>query len=342
MILQKSKQKIKLLTLIDIFNKKTDDEHPLTATQLCQELKKHDIVAERKSIYNDIEVLIQYGFDINKAQNPKQGFYLATREFEFPEIRLLIDAVSTAPFITQKKTEELVLKLKSMVSGYQAEQITNQINAKNRVKYQNEEIYYNIDSIHRAIEYNKKVRFIYYHRKIINGRALFDKGKKVTVSPYALVWSNDRYYLIANNKNYESVSNYRLDRMKSIDILNEDVRPYAEITEYTTDFDVADYLKKSVNMFYGKQNKIELLCKKEFIEIIVDKFGTNISLYNKGKSNFLAIINVYLSDGLIEWLMQHGDMVFVQSPECLREKILEKIKNIHKTYDDINLEKILQ
>ena len=340
--LHRPNKRLKLIALLDIFNKKTDDDHSLTAAQLCEELGKVGIDAERKSVYRDIEALISYGFDINKAQNSKHGFYMATREFEFPEVRLLVDAVSSAPFITEKKTNDLIKKLKTLLSDYQAEQISNQIKIKNRIKYKNEEIYYNIDSIHRAIENNKKIKFIYYHRRILNGTASLDNGKEITVSPYALVWSNDKYYLIANNEKYDSVSNFRLDRIKSVKITKESVRPYEEVTDSDTNFDVSEYLKKSINMFYGEQNTIQLVCKKEFVEILVDKFGTNINLYNKDENNFLAVINVYLSEGLIEWLIQHGDKVFVLSPESLKKSVLTKIKNINDTYRENNSKDMIQ
>lgn len=331
-MLQKSKQKVKLLTLIDIFNKKTDDDHPLTAVQLCEKLKEDGIIAERKSIYSDIEVLINYGIDINKAQNHKRGFYLATRNFELPEIRLLIDAVLSAPFITEKKTNELIQKLKSLLSDYQAEQISKQISNKSRVKCQNEEIYYNIDAIYRAIKSQKKVQFTYYHRRIINEEVSFDRGRKITVSPYDLLWANDKYYLIANNEQSMGISNYRLDRMKGIKVSKEDLILYDKVINDEKEFDILNYKKRSINIGYGQISTIELLCKKDFVDVIIDKFGTNISLYNKGGNGFLAIISTCLNEELIKWLVQNGDIIMVKSPEALRRRVLKKIKGINQVY----------
>lgn len=324
----KMNQKLKLMRLMQIISEKTDDDHPLTAKQLCEELKRYGIVAERKSIYSDIEVLIEYGMDINKAYGTKQGFYLASREFEIPEIRLLMDAVSSAPFITMKKTKHIIKKLESLLSVYQAEKLESQIFIEEKTKFRNEEIYYSIDAIHRAIYSNKKIVFNYHSKKIINGSALFDEGRKLKVSPYALVWIDGKYHLLANEDGADGkITDYRLDHIKTVDLVNEN------IVNNEQKFSISDYMEKGLENLWGKQNTVELVCSKGILDAVIDKFGSEITLVNNDVDSFIAVINVYLSDILIKWIIQNGDNVYVKSPVSLRNRVMDKVTSIKKLYD---------
>ena len=329
-------QKLKLLALMNIFYQETDDEHPLNAMELCEKLNEKKIEAERKSIYTSIQALISYGMDINQMRSPHQGFYLGKRDFELAEVRILMDAVMTAPFITAKKTRELLLKLSGLLSKYQAKDMKNQFYIDESIKFDNEQIYYNIDTIHQAISKNRKITFLYYHKKIVEQVAATDEGRRFTISPYALVWSNDKYYLVGNYEKYDNLVNYRLDRIKSVQLTSEPARPFQEVCEYTRHFDVADYLKKSINMYSGKQSEVDLICDNSMIEAIIDRFGRDILLYcdkdQKNHSNFMVHLEVYSSDGLVEWLVQHGDRVYVQSPYCLRKQVIDRVKEIEKVY----------
>ena len=227
-------------------------------------------------------------------------------------------------------------KLKGLLSDYQSNEITNQIH-NNRVKFHNEEIYYNIDAIHRAIDRGKKVKFIYHHRKMQDGVTSFDVGKKITVSPYALAWSGDKYYMIANHEEYDKISNYRIDRIKTIEIVDEEIRPYEEVDCCAETFDISNHLMKSINMFSGKQETVELLCQHSVLEVLIDQFGTEVMFLNNGKKQFVAVIKVYISDGLVDWLVQHGDTIYVKFPISLREKVVKKLKMIQKNYKQNSL-----
>lgn len=330
---QKTNRKLKLMRLMQIINEKTDEEHPLTAKQLCEELKTYGIIAERKSIYSDIEVLIECGMDINKSYGTKQGFYLATREFELPEIRLLIDAVSSAPFITMKKTKHIINKLEKLVSVYQAQELESQIFIEEKTKFRNEEIYYSIDTIHRAIYSNKKIAFNYHSQKIINGSALFDEGKRLKVSPYALVWIDSKYHLLANEEGGNGkIADYRLDHMKTVDLIDENV------VNNKPKFSISEYMEKGLETLWGEQNTVELICNKCLLDAVIDKFGSEITLVNKDMDSFIAIINVYLSDILIKWIVQNGDKIYVKSPVSLRKRVMDKVTSIKKLYDSNRLQ----
>lgn len=325
-------QRAKLLILRDVLSRYTDDDHPLSAAELSDLLFERGVRAERKSIYDDLNALSAYGCDILKTRFPKQGVCLGERKFEFAEIRLLIDAVLTAPFITAKKTQDLVKKLESFLSVYQAEEMALHVAASERIKFENEEIYYTIDAVHAAIHQKKKIKFEYHHRVISNGKAELDAGREFILSPYALLWSNDRYYLVGNYEKYDNIVNYRLDRMRRVEITGEESRPFSEVSSYGDYFDVSDYLRKSVNMYGGEQDSVELRCKNDFLEIVLDRFGSDIVIQADGKKHFVAQLKVYISEGLREWLVQYGDRATVLSPASLREEIREKIAAIRAAY----------
>lgn len=184
------KSKLKLLYLLEILRKETDEDHPLPSSELCERLEEKGISCERKSIYRDMETLAAYGYEIINTRKPRQGFFLVSREFEPPEVRLLLDAVASAPFITEKKTAELTEKLCGFLSESQKEAVSNQLclqSDSDRVKFDNEEVYYNIDAIHRAIESGKRVQFHYFHKVISNGSVRTNPGRTFCISPYAMI-----------------------------------------------------------------------------------------------------------------------------------------------------------
>jgi predicted DNA-binding transcriptional regulator YafY len=325
--------KIKILLLHELLNRYSDEEHPLSSGELCELLQERGITGERKSIYRDISVLMDYGVDIIGTHSPKPGFFVAEREFELPEVRLLLDAVLTAPFITTKKTSELTDKLKGLLSCYQADDVWKQIYVDQRIKFENEEIYYNIDAINRAIANNKKISFQYHHKVILNQKAEFDEGREFIISPYALLWANDKYYLAGNYEKYDNVSNYRLDRIKHAVVLDSECRPFSEVSSYLEHFDSADYLRKTFNMYNGKPEQIELRCSNNILETIADKFGSDIEYCCHDENAFTVRANVYVSDGLIEWLLQYGNRIVVQSPQKLKKEMIQRIEELNAAYE---------
>jgi len=324
--------KIKFLELLKLLKQCSDEEHPLSAAQLCTLLQKQGIDAERKSVCRDIALLNNYGFDIIHTYMPTQGFFIAKRDFELPEVRLLMDAVLAAPFITNKKTAELTAKLCGLLSCYQAEDVFKQINVEQRVKFENEEIYYNIDTINHAIAEHVKISFFYHHRVIVNQKARFDEGRKFTISPYALLWVNDKYYLAGNYDKYDAISNYRLDRMKHVEATSCESRPLCEVSLYEKYFDTSDYLKKTFNMYSGEQEMIALRCANDLLETIVDKFGSELEFTCHDDNAFTVRASVYVSDGLIDWLLQYGGRITVLSPKSLKDVMIKRIEALSAAY----------
>lgn len=328
----RSGQKIKLLYIIDILKKYTDEDNPISANEICEKLSQNGITAERKAIYDDIENLQLYGYDIVHTRMPKNGYFLASREFELPEIYLLSDAIRSAPFISPKKSRELIAKLDGMLSINQVKKREKGIYINESTKCLNEEIYYNIDTISSAIEQKKKITLKYGVRKLGDDRQITFNYKDMTVSPYALVWQDDYYYLICNYSKYDNLLHLRVDRMRKVDINEEIIRHYSEVSEYTEFFDVNDYTNKLFGMFGGKLETITLSCQKTILEQVADRFGDKIFIKNVTDDTFSFSTDVAVSEALVTWIMNYGDKITVISPNSLKNMIAQRALTILEKY----------
>lgn len=329
-----AKTKLKLLYIKDYLEKYSDENNPVSADELLEMLSEKGIACERKSIYSDVQALRDYGADIFRVRVPKNGYYIGTREFELPEVRLLTDAVLAADFITSRKSKDLLTKIGTLCSEDQLRKITGQVYINSNVKCDNEEIYYNIDVISRAVEEGKKIIFNYLRRKVNSETGeITSSSKKFTVSPYAMIWSDDHYYLVGNNSKYDNLMHVRIDRMKKVTLTEEKSRPFSEVCDYRSKFDAADYSQRLFNMFSGELQEIELECENTILEEILDRFGKCIA-FSKSASNerFRVLVKVAVSEGLVAWLLQYGRKVEIISPENLRESVREKAEEIISMY----------
>lgn len=325
--------KLKTLFIYKFLDEYSDENNPISTTELIKMLSDNGLKCERKSIYADIDALKEMGCDIISVTSPKRGFVMASRKFELPEVRLLIDAVTSAGFITPNKTKALVEKLESLVSSYQAKNLTSQVYCESENKCDNEEIYYVIDTLDEAINKDRKVKFIYKRRNIDKENKKSYTTKTFVVSPYALIWKDDHYYLICNNSKYDNLMNLRLDRMTKIEILDENRRDVSEVSEYKDGFNSADYSSKMFNMFSGETCEVNLLCDLQLREEIMDRFGSKIPLIAVDYNHFETKINAAVSDGLVSWIMQYGDKIKVKSPYYLVDMVKEKAQSIIDTYN---------
>lgn len=328
----RNSSKLKILYIIDILRKFSDEEHPINATEICDRLAALGVKAERKAIYDDIDNLIFYGFDIIKTHSPRTGYFLASREFELPEIYLLTDAVQSADFITPKKTRELVAKLEAMMSKEQAKARENSIYIEYKNKCDNEEIYFSIDTLRQAIESGKKVTLKYRTRQIDENRKITVNEREFKLSPYALIWMEDHYYLVCNNEKYDNLMHLRLDRMKTVRCLDEKFRHFSEVCSYKDRFDTADYALKTFNMFGGELCEIELSCNSKILEQVIDRFGDKIHVIGAENGRFSFRIKGLVSEGLVGWIMEFGGDIEVVAPQSLRDMIYDKIKYLEKMY----------
>ncbi len=322
--------RIRLLAILDYLYKYSDIDFTVTSADICDYLEeKYGVKVERHSIYRDIASLMDFGIDIAKTVSRKEGYFLASRSFEVPEIKLLLDAVLSAPFITERKTNELIEKLLSMLSENQAKELKKQNFMEKRVKYKNEHIYYSIDCLNNAIAEKKKIRFKYYHYTLDDNAVKIDGGRNFTVSPYALMWNNDKYYLIGNYDKYNNVSHYRIDRMDAVEMLDENIRPHSEVSEYKKgDFDVADYARKTFKMYGGTPQRITLICKNELFEIMLDKFGFDADFKTIDGDSFCIEANANVSDGLLDWLFPYCDRCRITHPQELVDMLKNKTEAV--------------
>lgn len=330
----KANGKLRLLYVLDILKRYSDEEHPLDSSDIIDELSKLSIEANRKTIYDDIAALEDYGIDIIKAGTPKKGWFIGEREFEVPEIYLLCDAVRFAKFISPKKTRELLNKLNSLGSVHTAQNRKNAVFFRVDDKCSNEEIYYTVDKISRAVKSGKQLELEYCNRQLGNDRKAERRFKKMIINPYALAWQDDYYYLIGNHKKYDNLIHLRVDKIRNAQILDTSIRHFSEVSDYKDFFDVSDYLSRIFGMFSGELTEIELCCSKKIIEQVFDRFTEDIFIKNVTDSHFEFKVKAALSPATVTWIMNYGADITVKKPEALKEMIKERAKDILKNYEN--------
>lgn len=326
--------KLKTLMIYKILEQYSDENHLLTANDIMEYLAKRGIVCERKSIYNDILALNEIGIDVMCVKGRQGGYFIASRKFQLPEIMLLIDAVTSAGFITPKKTHSLIENLKSLMSEREAESMVSRVYVdSSAAKCTNEEVYIIIDNLYGAIISKRKVTFKYRRRNVDVENNKRYTEKSFTVSPYALIWKNDHYYLVCNNKKYDNLMNLRIDRMKKLEILDEPVRPVNEVSPYENEFDAQDYSSKMFNMFSGEECKATMICALHLQEEMIDRFGSSIPLTVYDSEHFQTTVDAMVSDGFVSWIMQYGADIKITSPPQLAEMVKAKALAIADVYN---------
>lgn len=326
-----SNQKLKLLYIIKILSEQTDENHCMPTQKLINKLAEYDISAERKSIYSDISQLTHFGYDIiyNKAKNGG-GYYLAEREFELPELKLLVDAVQSSRFITIKKSRELINKLERFAGKYEATQLQRQVYVAGRIKTENESIYYNVDCIHRALQTNYQIGFQYLDwtlEKVLRPRR---NGLIYKVSPWALTWQDENYYLIAYDKAEDKIKHYRVDKMGSIEILSGVLR---EGGQSFNQFEIAKYTNRMFGMFGGDEEIVTLQMPNRMVGIILDRFGKDIDIRNRNDNYFTVRVKVVISEPFFGWITGLGADVKIISPSIVINGYNEYLKNILDRYN---------
>ncbi len=325
-------QKLKVLYILDILKKYSDEEHPLNASDIVVFLEEAGVSAERKSVYDDIDRLEAYGCDIVKTTLPKTGWFIGQRGFEIPEIYLLCDAVRSAKFISPKKTRELIGKLNSMLSVHDAKRREKGVFFTDTQKSGNEEIYYTIDKISQAIGAKKQIRINYYQRMFDNQRQVSFVSKAMTLNPYALCWQDDHYYVIGNHTKYNNLIHLRLDRIRSAEVLDIPARHFSEVSEYKEFFDTADYTEKLFGMFSGELCQVELRCNRSITEQVLDRFGERIFITDVTEESFKFKINAALSDALVTWIINYGENLKAENPPELQKMIKERAQRVLESY----------
>lgn len=322
-------QKKKLFVLMEIFWNKTDSEHGLTCADFIHELEKEQICIERKTFYADVSLLQELGFDIIQEKKGAKCYYkLASREFEMAELRLLVDAVQDSKFITPKKSEMMIRKLFRLTSSYEAAQLQEQVAMQAAEKSQNEGILYNVDALHMAITENHKICFDYYEWNIKKELVLRKNGKKTDISPWALVWDDEKYYLVAYDGNAGGVRHYRVDKMQNICITTE----LREGKSVIGDFHRNVYTKKLFSMFAGEKVKVTMEFQNRLIGVVIDRFGTDIIPVPQEKDTFLLTAEVDYSNQFLYWVLSLGEGARIVGPEYIVDKVKQELERLNRQY----------
>ncbi len=313
-------QKLKLLYLYKILFEMTDENHPLTMPELIAQLESYGITAERKTLYDDINALRAFGVDIISGRGSNSGYRLVNREFQLAELNLLANAVSSSKFLTEKKSKELLTKISTLTSRNEAQQLQREVYMANRPKAVNERIYYNVDTIYRALAAKKKIAFRLFdydmHKKIV-----YREGIRFC-SPYAMAWNEERYYLLAYYDKYDGISHFRVDRMEQVQIVDEPVEKPPE------DFSVPEYLSSSFSMFSGDAEDVRLRFDKSLVNPVLDRFGQGVSIYPHDEEHFDIVVKIKTEhpQPFFAWLFKFGNLVRIIEPVHLREKYLAELK----------------
>ena len=310
-----SNQKTKLLHLYRILLRQTDEDHPITVAQLIQELAKYDIKAERKSIYDDLESLRQFGLDIQCRKGRSAGWFVGERDFQLPELKLLMDAVQSSRFITQKKSDTLIRKLEGLASVHQARQLQRQVYVSGRIKLMNESIYYNVDKLHAAVSGQTAITFKYFDYDIHHQKVFRREGRRYTVSPYGLIWSSENYYLVAFDHAHREMRHYRVDKMTEIVVTSLD----REGRDSYPDFQLASYGEKHFGMYRGREMTVTLRGRRDMAGVVWDRFGQDVILVPDGKEHFTVTLPVVVSPQFFGWLFGLDGGLTLTAPQSAVE-----------------------
>lgn len=322
-------QKVKLLFLMDLFMQKTDLEHTISMKEILRELEKNEIPGARKSIYNDIETLKEYGMDIEYRKEHPEGYYLADRTFELAELKLLVDAVQSSKFITEKKSRSLIQKLGGLASDYEAKQLKRQVYVADRIKTMNESIYYNVDKIHSAISENVRISFEYTRWGMKGKLELINKGKIYHVSPWMMSWTDENYYLIGYDSREEKIKHFRVDKMIHIELLEEK----RDGKDAFQKIDPSVYSKNMFGMFSGEEQMLDIRVPEHLLGVFVDRFGKGISVRKSREGEYIVHISVIISEPFFGWLTGLGKDVIIMSPQKVVWGYQDYLKKILEGYE---------
>ena len=321
-------QKLKIMYLMKILLEETDEDHDLTLNEIVEKLKAYNVTAERKSLYSDIENLRTFGLDIIGMQYGKTYHYkVASRQFQLVELKLLVDAVQSSRFITEKKSDELIAKLESYASKYEAKKLARQVNVNGRVKTMNERIYYSVDKIHEALNEESQIKFQYFTWTADKKMELKQGGAYYSVSPWALCWDDEKYYLVGYDNREYKIKHFRVDKMADVSVVYEEREGKEEFSK----MQMSEYTNRLFGMFDGNLETVTLLCENHAANVIIDRFGTDIPLMKTDAEHFSVRVRVSVSKLFLSWIMAIPGVKIV-APERTVDMMRSEIKRLQEMY----------
>ena len=322
-------QKLKMLYLVKIFSEETDDSHALSLQEIVDRLEAYGVNAERKTLYKDFGELEKFGLEILSEQSGRNVLYhLATRRFELPELKLLVDAVQGSRFITEKKSRQLIKKLESLASIHEAQRLQRQVLITGRIKAMNESIFYNVDMLHEAINLDRQIRFQYFQWNVRREQELRHGGEWYCISPWCLLWDDENYYLVAYDANDRKIKHYRVDKILRLSITDKPREGKQQFKE----FDAAKYTRGLFGMFGGKLTRVTLEGRSDMVGPLIDRFGKDITIQPIDDDTFTASVEVSASRHFIAWIIALGDGVRITGPKSLVEDMRAEAKRLAELY----------
>lgn len=321
-------QKLKLLYLMRLLLERTDEAHPITVSEMIQHLASHNISAERKSIYDDLEALRLFGLDIVQTKSKTTGYYIGSRDFELPELKLLVDSVQSSKFITQKKTLSLIKKIESLTSVHEAQLLQRQVYVRNRVKSMNESVYYNVDEISAAINQNRRIRFRYFEYTVDKNRRFRKNGAFYEISPFALMWDDENYYLLGWDAPAGIMKHFRVDKMTEIST-TDTARAGCEVFSQV---DMSTYSQQVFGMFTGMEETVRLRFSNHLVGAVIDRFGKEIMIIPDGDTHFTVTLKLTISPLFYAWIFGFGPDAEILSPEAVRHEMGQIAAQVVKQY----------
>ena len=324
-------QKFKLYRLAQIMLERTDEEHYITMPEIMKALKEYDITAERKSIYADLRDLETFGIDVEGEQvGNRYHYHVVNRPFEMPELKLLVDAIQSSKFITARKTNDLIRKLETFVSRYDAMKLQRQVYVSGRIKTMNESIYYTVDEIHNAISENKKICFQYFQWNVKKEMELRHGGAYYRISPWGLSWDDENYYLVGYDSDAQMIKHYRVDKMLNLRMIDE----RREGRDHFKKLDMADYAKKSFGMYGGKEQDVKMLVENHLAGVMIDRFGKDIMMVPVDKEHFSVKVQVHVSRQFLGWVISLGEGIKIIGPDEVAGQMKQEIKRLVEQYGE--------
>ncbi|MBU5456719.1 WYL domain-containing protein [Oscillibacter sp. MSJ-31] len=322
-------QKLKPFYVMNYLLENTDEEHTVSVNQIIAHLEAQGISAERKSIYSDIESLQVLGVDIERVDSGNYvGYYVASRTFELPELKLLVDSVQSSKFITHKKTASLIKKIEKLASIHEAQLLNRQVFVKNRIKTMNESIYYNVDEIHNGISKNKRIQFLYFEETVSGERNYRHGGAYYLVSPFALTWDDENYYMVAYDSDARMIKHYRVDKMEKISVTDET----RDGLEAYNALDMAVYAKKTFGMFTGHEVNVTMRFDNHLVGAVRDRLGRDVFIVADGPDHFTVRADVVVSPQFFAWVCGFGAQAVITGPSEVVEQMKKHVDAIAAQY----------
>ena len=320
----------RLIYVLKLLSERSDSSHPVTMEEIQEFLLSKNMTADRRAIYSDIRALRDLGYDIKQLKGAFFGYYMATRVFDSAELRLLVDSVQSSRFITARKTSELIKKIESLTSLYEGSDLQRQVYVTGRVKSMNESVYYNVDRISTAINSDTAMTFRYFDYDTKVKKAYHQEGRSYQVSPCALIWDNENYYLLGYDEEAGMMKHFRVDKMENIELTD---RERTGTDDFRTE-DLSNYSVMHFGMYHGELQRVHIRFRNRLAGQVIDRFGKDISMFPDIDGYFNIDVRVAVSPVFFSWVFSFGSDAEITGPENVRQQAREFLASIRNVYDD--------